>query len=39
MATNQEESEAPGIAHPTVVPENADVEERCPECGSSVDEA
>jgi len=38
MAAKHERTGAPGIAHPTVVPANADDEERCPTCGSPVEE-
>lgn len=38
MAAKEHPRDAPGLAHPTVVPTNADDGECCPECGSPVDE-
>lgn len=38
MAASKQPRDAPGLAHPTVVPTNATDEEECPTCGASADE-
>jgi|GEM_PF-2636528 len=39
MAAKERSPDAPGMAHPTVVPTNAEHGEECPECGTPVDDA
>ena len=38
MAAKDRSRDAPGMAHPTVVPTNAEQEDSCPECGTPMDE-
>ena len=38
MAAKEHPRDAPGMAHPTVVPTNAETAESCPECGTPIDE-
>jgi|AntDeeMinimDraft_4_1070355.scaffolds.fasta_scaffold177526_1 hypothetical protein len=38
MAAKEQPRDAPGMAHPTVVPTNAERDEECPACGSPMDE-
>ncbi|WP_460918564.1 hypothetical protein [Salinarchaeum chitinilyticum] len=38
MAAKEHPRDAPGMAHPTVVPTNAEHEEECPECGTRMDD-
>jgi hypothetical protein len=38
MAATERSRDVPGMAHPTVVPTNAEREERCPECGTPTED-
>jgi len=38
MAATEQNGDAPGLAHPTVVPTNADREQRCESCGEPLEE-